>query len=377
MPLDHDLSATVEAAFTGNVIAPGVIGVNFAAGRWPLRPAAGRAVWNNVDGATGTGLPLLDSTGAATTARLSFAATCAYAEFGKPNTLNRSFNRLYRGGLVGDDTRREVEIQLTDIPYANYDVFVFASADTTDTSTLSLTDGSTTFYYRSAGKTNARAPAFLRTRSEDPRAPTEGPAQYQVFPGRAGPTLTLTTGGSRNCVLSNNVFGLQIVQTGPEENMGSRDVQKSRPRARSVPQGPPPRSELFVPFGAGSVVRVAYRGGGADPRLGGGALNIYSGSDIALHVNPRPKLGVLVLNSHIEGGWGGEERPAGYPVGEEGEVHLSVWAGPGAFFIQARVPGDDTAFCYQYAYRLPESRPLDRITIDLPDLLAVTVQPGL
>ena len=146
---------------------------------------------------------------------------------------------------------------------------------------------------------------------------------------------------------------------------------------KSGPEGQPPRSELILPFPPGSVVRVRYRGGGTDPRLGGGALNIYAGSDIALHVNPRPKMGVLVLNSHIQGGWGGEERPDGYPVCEAGEVRLSVWAGPDGFFIQAKGPGDDIPFGYLYAYRLPASPPLDRITIDLPDLLAVTAQPEL
>jgi hypothetical protein len=378
MQADHDLSTSVGAAVTGEVISPGVIGVNFAAGRWPLRAAAGRAFWNNADGAAGTDLPLRDSTGAVTAARLSFEAASAYAEFAAPGTLNRAVNRLYRGGLVGNDTVREVTVRLTGVPYPRYDVFVFASADTTDRSTLSLTDGRTTFYYRSAGGTNARTPRLLRTRSEDATEPTPGPAQYQVFAGRTGPAVTLTTGGSRDCVLSNNVFGLQIVQTvlGQEPGERSADVERLPRRTRNGgPTYQPPRSELFVPFAPGSVVRVRYRGGGADARLGGGALNIYSGEDIALHVNPRPKLGVLVLNSHVRGGWGPEERPDGYPVDEPGEVYLEVRAGPDGFVIRARLPDEGTAFNYRYAYRLPPSRRLDRITIDLPDLLAAAVQP--
>jgi len=212
------LSEAVEATLAGEVVSPSVIAVNFTAGAHPLAlwSAAG-ACWNNFDGFRSEDLPLLDTAGHSTTARLTFESTSAYAAFGAPQTLNSATNRLYCGGLVGNDTVSEVRVSVTGIPYDRYDVFVFASADTTDRSILSITDGRTTFYYRSAGRSNVGAPRLLRTRSRDPRAPTEGPAQYQVFRGR-GESFTVTTGGSRNCVLSNNVFGLQIVRAGVERN---------------------------------------------------------------------------------------------------------------------------------------------------------------
>lgn len=380
MESDFSLSAILEAVLLGGVVNPGIISVNFTAGAWPLRRrSAAGAVWNNIENASGTAVPLRDSAGNATTARLTFASASSYAEFGAPKTLNAAINRLYRGGLVGNDTIREVQVSITDIPYPLYDVFVFASADTTDRSPLSITDGQTTFYYRSAGQSNGQAGRLLRTGSEDSSAPTEGPAQYQVFLARTDPTVTLTTGGSRHCVLSNNVFGLQIVQALSGEAMSETRKKAGAPRNQVGPceSENPPCSELHLPFEMGSVVRVRYRGHAPDSRLGGGALNIYSGPDIALHVNPRPKLHALVLNSHIQGGWGGEERPAGYPLAERGEICLSVWAGPEGFFIQARTSKGEVPFCYLYAYRLPEERKLDRLTIDLPDVRAITVQPEL
>ncbi len=371
MGVEPGLSAALEAALCGEVVDPGVIGVNFTAGTFPIRARTpGGAFWNNIDGASGEAVPLRDALGAATPARLSFHSASAYAGFSAPKTPNAAVNRLYRAGLVGDDTRAEIRVRLTGIPYPAYDVFVFASADTADRSTLSAGDGRTTFYYRSAGRDNARAGRLLRTLSGDPQAPTEGPMQYQVFRGRSGPDFTLTTGGSRHRVLSNNVFGLQIVRVGPaEEGVMARRMERQH--------GSPPRSEIVIPFGPGASVRVRYTGHSPDGRPGGGAINIYSGADIALHVNPRPGLGAFVLNSHIQGGWGPEERPEGYPLEEPGEICLSVWAGPDGYHIQASAPGMQRPFQYLYAYRLPEGRETGRLTIDLPGLRAVTVQPEL
>ncbi len=137
----------------------------------------------------------------------------------------------------------------------------------------------------------------------------------------------------------------------------------------------PPRSEIILPFPLGSSVRVRYRPLGPDHRLGGGALNIYSGDDIAIHVNPRPQMQILVLNSHIGGGWGGEEHPATYPVMSQGEVNLMVWAGPDGFIIQAQATDEDYIFWYLYEHRLPVEAKLDRIAIDLPNVIAISIEP--
>lgn len=128
------------------------------------------------------------------------------------------------------------------------------------------------------------------------------------------------------------------------------------------------RSELFLPLPAGAVIRARYR---ATRR--GGALNLYCGEDIAIHINPRPGEG-LVLNSHF-GGWGGEERPSGYPFDDGAEVVLTVFVRATEFRIRAAVAGGASGFTYVYARRHPKGADLDRLTFDLPNLLALSVQP--
>jgi hypothetical protein len=361
MTRPYDLSAAVEASFRGSVADPGVIGINFTAGRHSIpESATGGAFWNNVGGDSGADISLRDAAGHPTSARLTFESSCAYAEFSAPKTPNRAVNRLYLGGLVGDDTRSEVVVSVDGLPFRVYDLFVFASADTANRSPLSITDGTTTFFYRSSGAANADARVLLRTVSESASAPTEGAAQFQRFTGRVEPTFTLTTGGSRNCVLSNNVFGLLIVQraSGTEPT----------PMPAKGPTGA--RSEVRVPFPPGATVRIRYRAGG------GGALAIRAGDDIALHVNPRPHEGALVLNTLRRGAWGQEERLTGYPFDEGGELTLSVWAGPDGFHVQAGL-GEGLPFCCRFGYRLPPDPPPDRITFDLEGVRAITVRPGL
>lgn len=127
------------------------------------------------------------------------------------------------------------------------------------------------------------------------------------------------------------------------------------------------RSELFLPLPVGTVIRARYR---ATHR--GGALNLYCGADIAIHINPRPDEG-LVLNSHF-GGWGGEERPDGYPFDDGAEVVLTVFVRATEFRIRAAVAGDAEGFTYLYARRHPKGADLDRLTFDIPNLLALSVQ---
>lgn len=103
-------------------------------------------------------------------------------------------------------------ISVTNIPYSSYKVYVYASADTinADRHPLSITDGHTTFYYAGDGRLMSAAPSLLLTTSTNSLSPTVWPAQYQVFE-ETGSSFTLTTGGAITHVLSNNVFGIQIV----------------------------------------------------------------------------------------------------------------------------------------------------------------------
>ncbi len=197
-----------------------IIGVNFSAGGFAMAAAdqpgiVSGANWNNVTGSSGTNVALQDSLAASTTAVLTYSSAIAYGSYATPAISNAATNKMYRSGLGGDSILGEVHITLTAIPYAAYAVYVYASEDTTDTHTLSITDGSTTFYYRGNGSRNSSAASLLETTGTNSLSPTIGPAQYQIF-HETSSSVTFKTGGSINGVLGNNVFGIEIVDTAPE-----------------------------------------------------------------------------------------------------------------------------------------------------------------
>lgn len=193
------------------------IGVNFDSGSHAVQATdapglVAGANWNNVSGSSGSGIVLRDDAAAATAASLSFSAGFSYAGFGVPATANSGTNTMYRAGIGGANAAAEASVTVTNIPYAVYDVYVYASADSTAISELSVTDGTTTYYYASAGAANGGAGSLLQTTSTSSGSPTVGPAQYQVFSALAAPSFTLTQAGSVGGVLSNNLFGLHIVE---------------------------------------------------------------------------------------------------------------------------------------------------------------------
>ena len=193
------------------------IGINFSATTHTLAAADQPGIvpganWNNIAGGSASNVALNNNSGTASGALLTINGGSPFAGYSVPSTANAATNTLYRGGLGGSNTGAgEVSISLTNIPFAVYDVYVFASQDTTATNTLSVTDSITTFYYRSGGATNAGAASLLQTTSTNVLAPTVGQAQYQLFTGKTGSTFTLTTGGSLTGQISNNVFGVQVV----------------------------------------------------------------------------------------------------------------------------------------------------------------------
>lgn len=215
------------ATYTGGTFGGGTIfrlgagiGVNFSAGSFAVssndQPGiVGGRNWNNIAGGNGSNLVLNDSAGTATTARLTFSAAGAYNGFSTLATSNPATNTMRRGGLYGSNESGEVAVTITNIPFSYYDVYVYASADHANTSTLSLSDGSTTYYYRSNGQSDAGASTQQEVTSTDSATPTIGRAFYQVFRNKSGPSFSVTTGGSIGGVISNNVFGLQIVPKAP------------------------------------------------------------------------------------------------------------------------------------------------------------------
>jgi hypothetical protein len=203
------LSATVDA---------GSIGINFSAGTRNVQSTDNPGIvaganWNNIAGASGTDITLQDDAASPTTATLTFTAGVEWPNFNTPVTANTGTNTMYTGGIGGTNASTDAEVTISSIPYQLYDVYVFGSADANNTSELSVTDGITTYYYASAGLNNSVATTLLQTTSTTPGSATTGGAQYQVFSGLTSSTLTLTQGGSIGGVLSNNLYGIHIVET--------------------------------------------------------------------------------------------------------------------------------------------------------------------
>ncbi|MEY3867144.1 MAG: galectin 4 [Cyanobacteriota bacterium] len=104
-------------------------------------------------------------------------------------------------------------------------------------------------------------------------------------------------------------------------------------------------------LGVGYVVKVGYT-----PSAGANwiALNLKAGNNIALHINPRFTEGSVVLNSNINGGWGQEERPAGFPLVVGQLISIMVIVGPTEFEIQGIQEGTGKPpWSYKYKHRLP------------------------
>ena len=147
--------AAIVAHLAPTTLSAESIGINFAGASYFIQPneqpgVAPGSNWNNVMGSSRSDVMLYDSSNALTAALLSFNSTLSsgVGTFYGTNTANLSTNQLYRGGLAGNNNFREVSINLTNIPYLTYDVYVYASQDSHLTNTLSITNGTTTFYYR-------------------------------------------------------------------------------------------------------------------------------------------------------------------------------------------------------------------------------------
>ncbi len=216
LPRFRTLAVALSLIFVAaSLRAQVTIGINFTAGTTPLSSSAQPGViaganWNNVNGSSGSNISLVDGSGGATSIQLTFNSQGSYGSFGVPQTSNSATNQMYTGAIFTSGGT-VVTITLSGIPYGIYDIYTYASADSSNNSTLSIGTGSTRYYYSSGGTSNSSATDLLLTTSTNSGSPTMGPAQYQLFSGLTGSSVTFTTTGGAGGVLSNNVFGLELV----------------------------------------------------------------------------------------------------------------------------------------------------------------------
>jgi Galactoside-binding lectin len=104
-------------------------------------------------------------------------------------------------------------------------------------------------------------------------------------------------------------------------------------------------------LGVGYVVKLGYTPlDGVSTHI----LDLQAGQSIGLHIRPYITQNILVLNSLINGGWGTEERPTGFPFVVGQLISIMVIVGPTEFEIQAIQEGTGKPpWIYKYKHRLP------------------------
>ena len=214
----------------GQVIGANFTGVNSSGGNtaYSMNPSDSPGVvygtnYTNLNSGSGSAF-ITDSTGVYGFT-LTWRSTDQYSPQNYPNTPNAATNTMYTGSLYGDPTKNgEPSITLANVPFSTYAVYVYASADGSNsgnapTNPPSITDGTTTYYYRGldntviSGNEEVNATSLTLTTSTNPSAPTLGDAQYQVFYETNSAPVTISEAGSVNDAFSNNLFGLEVVNT--------------------------------------------------------------------------------------------------------------------------------------------------------------------
>jgi len=143
---------------------------------------------------------LWDSTGAASTLNL------AYNSYNNSPIVNRhvgpdadgSYNREMLNGYLnagpaawGPPTTNS-SVALTNIPYANYDVVVYFSSDTSGRNS-SISDGATTYYFTTVGAAEVSGANALFSPTTQTNSTVFPSADFAFFPGLTGSTNTFTT----------------------------------------------------------------------------------------------------------------------------------------------------------------------------------------
>jgi hypothetical protein len=168
--------------------------------------------WNNMTSVSSLS-NLTNNFGNATSASVSISApSSTLSFFNEPgNTLNADAgtNTLYRGAVTTAGASG-MTVTISGLTYGLYDVYVYASQNSTNTNTLNVSSGGTTYYYRGNGGF-MNGDSLVRATSTNSGSPTVNDAIYSVFTGNTGSSFTFTVGPGVTGQISNNLYGFQIV----------------------------------------------------------------------------------------------------------------------------------------------------------------------
>ena len=220
------------------------IGVNFVGGGGgdangnSITAPAGVVVqdnWNNLTTAGSTFTNLIDHTGGFTTADITWAGDGTWAAYAENDT---SGNHQLFNGYVDDFEAANAggtnvgRYTFSQIPYALYDVYVYADSDATDGRRASYTIGGVTFNLADV-KNFSVDPTFDLVTSSTAGVFDNG--NYIHFTNLTGPSFELVTTAQ---VFRSFVSGIQVVEVVPEPTslglLGLGAVALLRPRRRQA-----------------------------------------------------------------------------------------------------------------------------------------------
>jgi len=219
----------VALVVLGSVAGAASIGVNMGSNEVSLATgdAAGVVVsqgnWNNASGGSGSLSNVKNNSGTTTTLDVSWGGTSPGTWHVSGNGTATGDAKMMNGYLDAAYLTRSVYVSLSEIPYAQYDVYVYVGGSNTGakgkvndgTTTYSLTNGSI-----NPGGDGFQAADYVVTSDTGSAYPS---ANYAKFAGRTSSSVTVTIGnfvdlaGVDPSDEAMGIFGVQIVEiiTGP------------------------------------------------------------------------------------------------------------------------------------------------------------------
>jgi hypothetical protein len=186
-----------------------LLGVNFGSDQSSLAASDSTGVvaqdnWNNASGASGSIFNLVDESGAATTADVTWSSNNTWLTGTATTTATE---KLLYGYLDGGSGNVAATVSITSVPFSTYDAYVYIGRDASDSTSTYIVNGN------SITVTPAFQPTtFTVAGTATPGTPNPGTAgSYVLFTGLTG-DFSLTT--SNTGALGNHrspVNGVQLI----------------------------------------------------------------------------------------------------------------------------------------------------------------------
>ena len=158
--------------------------------------------------ATPTAATLVDSAGNPTTMTMSFSAVGAWSDDNEDQT---PYGRLYSAFIYHDSVNKDVDINLGNIPYALYDVYVYVGA-AANSSRTTVSNGASTYSFTTSSNTTSGGTLGVNVYTESTSATGFPQANYCVF--RNVSKTSFACKASRDNINA-GIFGFQVVQRTP------------------------------------------------------------------------------------------------------------------------------------------------------------------